>query len=150
MRFDATASTNQAVRRTPSGRLFALALVAIGVVLIGGSPLAEKRLRADWFWTDEQRTVAAERQDHFDKLYFAYIQEKQRRASLGQPLMAEPVALERARAKVKEAKKPLRAAQRRPREIANAVRWTGAILCLLGLVATHLTRQKPQNNRTES
>ncbi|QDT70215.1 hypothetical protein MalM25_31610 [Planctomycetes bacterium MalM25] len=114
-----------------------------GALVIACSPVAESQLKPRWFWASDDRQAAAETQDHFDKLYRAYVLERNRRAGLGQPDMPEPTALIRSRARLKEAKEPLRAAQRHPAQIATALRWGGAGCCLLGLIALGLTRGKP-------
>lgn len=112
------------------------------MMTIAGSPAAESWLKPRWFWASEDRQAANEAQDHFDKLYRAYVLERNRRAGLGEPDIPEPTALVRAREKLKVAKAPLRLAQSRPEQIASALRWAGAGCCLLGLITLAVTRRE--------
>lgn len=95
-----------------------------------------------WFWPQEDRLLVAEREARFDKLYEAYVLEKNRRAGLGQPPMTEPPAVDFARQELNAAKASLRTAKKRPRQIATALRWGGAVSCLFGLMLLGFTRSR--------
>jgi len=132
-----------AARQPAAGRLFIVGLIAAGVLAVTLSPVAESRLEPMWFWAVEDRERLAERQAHFDKLFYAYVVENQRRARAGRPpLPEEPEALRRARATLAAAAEPLDRARSRPRQIADALRLGGAVACSAGVGLLLATRRR--------
>lgn len=136
------AKPNRAAQQTFAGRLFSLVFVAVGIAALGFSCVAEHWVRADWFWSSEDRAAAKECQAHFDKLYSALVTENSRRARSGLPnLIEEPEALRIARSRLKSAKQPLRISQERPRQVAAVARYTGAGCLGLGLLTLWWSRR---------
>lgn len=111
----------------------AVTWIGLGGSLIVASPLVESRLPAAWFWSAEDRQAAESKRTHFDRLYAVYIVENKRRGRLGQPKLAEePEPLRRARVALEAANRPLTLARQRPKQIADACRLAGLILCVAG------------------
>lgn len=99
-------------------------------------------MKPSWFWPTEDRRLVAKEGARFEKLYVAFVLEKNRRAAAGQPGMPEPPAVDFARNKLHDAKASLRIARKRPQQIADALRWLGAGCCLLGLITLWLARRR--------
>ncbi len=133
--------TYETIQRSGVGRSLCYGLIAVGICAIFGSPFLESRLKPMWFWPPEDRRIVAELQTRFDKLYVAFVLEKNRRSAAGQQEMLEPPAVDIARKKLHAAKASLRLAKQRPAQIATALRWGGTGCCLLGLILLRVARR---------
>lgn len=120
----------------------AAVLAVLGLSLIGASITAPERVDPIWFWPPEARVEQARLEVLHTKMLIAYQAEMKQRTEFGGAAPPIPPALENVRRRLRDGAAILERAQRRPAQIANALRLGGGVLCALGLAGLLLSRRR--------